>query len=98
MKWTDNKEPNQECPYHHTKLDTPIGTFIIEWKGYKEKPDDYCIHLCNEMLTNWLAPKDSLEEAKEFVTEYLRSKMMELHSFLEADFDKIASKRVEQNI
>jgi len=29
MNWTKESEPNNEVPYNHIKLDTPIGEYVI---------------------------------------------------------------------
>ena len=39
LQWTENREPNQECPYHHAIAETPFGRFLLTWKGWKEYPD-----------------------------------------------------------
>lgn len=60
LTWTDPSEPNEACPYDHTKAETPFGAYLIEWKSWKDYPG-YSVELRDEFI----ATGDSLEEAKE---------------------------------
>ena len=39
IEWTDVLEPNESVRYHHVYGYTPIGRFLITWKGWKD--EDY---------------------------------------------------------
>jgi hypothetical protein len=61
MNWTKESGPNEEISYNHIKLSTPLGEFVIDWKGWKEYPsysieleDTYseCEHTCKTSQTN----------------------------------------------
>ena len=39
LEWSEVKEPNSECSYHHVTATTPFGDFLITWKGWKEYPE-----------------------------------------------------------
>lgn len=38
IAWGEITEPNEEHRYHHVKGESPIGEFLITWKGWKESP------------------------------------------------------------
>jgi hypothetical protein len=37
LEWSEPSPPNSQCGYHHTYADTPFGSFLITWKGWKEE-------------------------------------------------------------
>ena len=65
IEWSDVKCPNEENPYHHVIGKTPLGDFLITWKGWKEsisydiEHEFYSAHVCG------FSSFFSLEEAKE---------------------------------
>lgn len=80
MEWSKPKPPIPHIsPYDHIQLSTPIGSFIIEWKSWKENPD-YTITFCD---TDWIGCEYSLEDAKKRVKEYLIAKHKELSKYLD---------------
>ena len=36
LKWSEEREPNDEVSYDHVKAETPFGRFLITWKGWKD--------------------------------------------------------------
>jgi len=36
IEWGVECSPNDECSYNHVKGTSPIGNFLISWKGWKE--------------------------------------------------------------
>ena len=36
IEWSEEKEPNNEVSYNHVIGQTPLGEFLITWKGWKE--------------------------------------------------------------
>ena len=78
MNWTKESGPNEEISYNHIKLSTPLGEFVIDWKGWKEYPS-YSI----ELDGTYLECEDSLEDAKEFVETYLQDVTNKLNAFME---------------
>ena len=66
IEWSEEFEANTEIQYNHINADTPVGDFSIQWKGWKEW-DSKCVYLNNEYLNSFC----EIDEAKEFVNEYL---------------------------
>jgi hypothetical protein len=83
MNWTEPKPPTEGIShYNHTILTTPLGDFIIEWKGWKDNPS-YDIMLVDD----WIGCEYSLEEAKEKVISYIMSIADNLALFLYEKFN-----------
>ena len=78
MNWTKESGPNEEICYNHIKLATPLGEFVIDWKGWKEYPS-YGI----ELDGNYLECENNLEDAKKFVETYLQDMTDRLNAFME---------------
>lgn len=38
LAWTDERRPDDSCPYNHCIAETPFGRFLITWKGWKDDP------------------------------------------------------------
>ena len=36
LAWSAPAPPCEECRYDHTRAETPFGTFLLTWKGWKE--------------------------------------------------------------
>lgn len=49
--WSEPAKPNDTCRYDHVIAQTPIGTYSIEWKSWKEF-DDRTLFLDGEFLDN----------------------------------------------
>ncbi len=77
IKQSDILNANNELPYKHIKLETPLGIIFIDQKGQKENPD-YTISI-NGL---YLETKYTLEEAKEYAISYLNNIQQELKDFL----------------
>lgn len=78
MNWTEPNPPTEgESYYDHTKLETPLGKFIIEWKSWKESPS-YDIMLG----ADWIGCEYELEDAKQNAEYYLINRFKELEVFL----------------
>jgi len=44
MKWSEIREPCEDCRYHHVKYESKLfGSLYIEWKGWKDSPSYDCI-------------------------------------------------------
>lgn len=56
IQWSKVQEPNLQIPYNHITLDTPLGVFVINWKGWKEQPT-YGLSLNDECSIHLLAWK-----------------------------------------
>lgn len=76
-EWSEIKEPCEDCRYHHITLESPIGKFSIEWKGWKEH-DSYCIYLNSE----YIDVVNDIEDAKIFVKNYLTNLINDLMEFM----------------
>jgi hypothetical protein len=77
MNWTKEIPPNKEVPYNHVKLNTPIGEYVVDWKGWKHSPS-YDINLGQE----YVGSSFDLESAKELAEEDLLKTVGELNEFL----------------
>jgi len=40
--WGEESKPNREVSYNYVIGKTPIGRYLITWKGWKENPT-YCV-------------------------------------------------------
>lgn len=60
IDWSDVREPNDECRYNHVSGYHPLGTFSIEWKGWKGS-DNYTCYFNDDYLND----EYSLDEAKD---------------------------------
>lgn len=78
MNWSEEKEPNKEVSYNHVTLDTPLGIYTIDWKGWKERPS-YDISLGDD----WIGTDNTLESSKEQVEIHIKGVADELNKFLE---------------
>lgn len=76
--WTEPKPPTAGIShYDHTSCNTPLGTFRIEWKSWKDNPG-YDVMLNDE----WVDCKYSLEDAKNSVKDFLIQKHKELSEYV----------------
>jgi len=67
VTWSESQEPNERIRYTHVAAKTALGTFTIQWKGWK-KYDSPDIYLNDEHL-NVAA---NIEAAKAWVTKHLQ--------------------------
>lgn len=79
MKWTKETEPTNEIPYSHVKLETPIGEFIITWKGWKENPS-YDVECENE----WIGSNFDLDSAKSLAEDHILETANQLNGFIKS--------------
>jgi len=68
MNWSEENEANEDCPYNHVRLETPIGLISIEWKGWKEIKD-YSIEIDNVYIGNAYTLEDAKVQAENFLIE-----------------------------
>jgi hypothetical protein len=81
MNWTEPTPPTPHIShYDHVTCETPLGSFMIEWKSWKEN-DSYIIAINGIHL----GVEYTLEDAKNFVKQYLISRYEELTNFLSND-------------
>lgn len=66
IEWSEEFEANTTTRYNHIIANTPVGEFSIQWKGWKEW-DSKCVYLNDKYLHSF----SEIDEAKEFVNEYL---------------------------
>ena len=76
MNWSEEKLPNESCSYNHITCDTPIGQFIIEWKGWKDL-EDYVLMING----NYIGVEWDLNDAKESAKDYIIRKKTELEIY-----------------
>jgi hypothetical protein len=39
LQWSDEKPPNENCPYNYCFAMTPFGRILLTWKGWKPRHD-----------------------------------------------------------
>ena len=66
IEWSEEFEANTTIRYNHMIAHTPAGEFSIQWKGWKEW-DIRRVCLNDKYLNSFC----EIDEAKEFVNEYL---------------------------
>lgn len=49
LQWSEVRDPDSECRYHHVYATCPLGRYSIEWKGWKDS-DDHTIFLDGEFV------------------------------------------------
>lgn len=62
IDWSEEREPNEEHRYDHVIGSSPLGEFVITWKGWKESRS-YDIE--SEPF-GWIGSEITLDEAKKF--------------------------------
>ena len=81
MIWSEISDPTEGVSFFtHTICESPIGRIIIEWRGWRELPDDYDVSINGDIFISYSV---TLEDAKEKAKEYLENKYNELKIFLE---------------
>lgn len=73
IEWSEEQEPDAECWYNHVIGATPLGDFLITWKGCKENPSFDVDEV--PFYTRMLPSADSLEEAKKICQDEYFSKL-----------------------
>lgn len=72
--WSDIKEPNKKCCYTHVTAETPMGNFLITWKGWK-KYDNPTID--ETPWGEWFGFGDDLDDAKTMAEEEFKKRISE---------------------
>ena len=110
MKWSEEKQPNDDCRYNHVETVCPmLGTIRITWKEWKSSWFD-CIIINNDGNVIINAYEPNLESAKKSVeTQYKElvrkitecnfesDKHIELVKKWLADPDSVTQKELEEN-
>jgi hypothetical protein len=66
LVWSEPAPPSDACPYNNVRADTAFGTYLIEWKSWKDYPG-YCVH---DVRDGFLLSLDTLEAAKAFAQSH----------------------------
>jgi len=61
LKWSNVQLPNGNCPYTHVTAKTPLGNFLITWKGWKKSD---CPTIDETPWGEWGGVFNDVEEAK----------------------------------
>lgn len=78
MNWSVHKRPDGNVSYYdHVLLESPLGTFKIEWKSWKES-DNYSVILNDQ----YLGVGVDLSEAKKLVKNHLIDVSQKLIEFI----------------
>lgn len=43
LVWSEEQEPSEKIGYNHVIAETPMGRFLITWKGWKTTTEGRCI-------------------------------------------------------
>ncbi|GMQ92264.1 MAG: hypothetical protein BMS9Abin11_1586 [Gammaproteobacteria bacterium] len=74
IDWSKEFPPNSECNYNHVKGKTPLGDFLISWKGWKDSPIYDVEHIVyGGYRYNLGSLDDAKEEAQKRYTETVLS-------------------------
>jgi len=73
IKWTDEQQPNDECAYTHVKGTSPLGDFLITWKGWKEWPS----YDVEGSPWGWLDSGSDLQDAKNIAKKEYESRILD---------------------
>lgn len=101
MKWTNERQPNEEIRYNHVISETPLGKVSIEWKGWKERPS-YDVDF--EWKHIGIYGSISLKEAKDKAENHMKEITQELIDFQKnniinnAEFKNELKKAIESGI
>jgi len=87
--WTPVSEPNGSCHYTHTRLITPLGELLIDWKSWKSD-SNYSVYFNDR----WITSCYSLEDAKDFAERYIINKIKEAAAFFGYEIDVTGSELV----
>ena len=60
LEWSEIRDPNEYCRYHHIIAESALGDYSIQWKGWKDN-DDRTVFLAGDYL---MSCGDDLEAAK----------------------------------
>lgn len=61
IEWSGEQPANNHCSYNHVIGKSPIGDFLITWKGWKESPS----FTIDESPFGWInCLSDTLDDAK----------------------------------
>jgi len=83
MIWSEPCKPSENISYYdHVISITPIGTFFIEWKSWKEY-DSYSITLKSLTNEEYIGNEYTLESAKKKCYDYLLETHNKLKTYLE---------------
>ena len=59
--WSKDYPPDNSCRYNHILASTHFGSYLISWKGWKDRPE-FSVEFDGE----WLHSFYSLDEAKSY--------------------------------
>lgn len=80
LNWSEERSANKEIYYNHVIAETPLGRFLVTWKGWKDYPDfaidetPFCDSSGNPI---WGGCAVDLEDAKQICWDLYRSKIDE---------------------
>lgn len=78
IEWSEEFEPNDNCRYNHVVGKTPLGNFLISWKGWKDSPmfDIEELPFLSELNSGFICLSDnSLDAAKEQCEKLYQEKL-----------------------
>ena len=93
LEWTEPKPPTEGISYYdHVIAQSPLGEIKIEWKSWKEFNPGYDATIGN--TNDWLDCGDTLDDAKEIVFQYLKTKYEELGQILDIHQGSYTERRI----
>jgi len=81
LQWSDHSPPNDSCHYDHVVCGTPLGTFRIEWKSWKDH-DSYCLFLEEDFVGS----DYSLDYAKTLAEQHAVERVTDISAMMAPAF------------
>lgn len=73
LEWTEPARANETCMYPHTKAQTPLGEFLITWKGWGGDTKSHDVQ-CTQL--DFFEVAHDLEDAKEIAQKKFNELVM----------------------
>ena len=75
IDWSEEFEPNAKCRYNHVIGNSPLGEFLISWKGWKSFPSYELDEIPWNRDPSSGQQENSLSEAKSVCEKLLEDKL-----------------------
>lgn len=69
LVWSEHRKACEECRYDHVVAESPIGTYRIEWKSWKEY-DCPSIMLISDHCEDWIGVGHDVEDSKKIAQKH----------------------------
>lgn len=88
LVWSEERKPNTEYGYNHCITETPVGRFVLTWKGWKSEPwQNMGIGFdVTPWGETWYEGWDTVDEAKEAAYQRLSD---EINSMISSEMNTV---------